>query len=208
MLMALVDAECRFIYIDVGCNGRCHDAGVLLQCDLKNVLDDAENHFPADKIIGNGRKLPYVIVGDDAFPLRKHIMKPYSYKSMAKERQIFNIRLSRARHVVEHAFGILSNRFRIFQQRINLKVETVELVTKTCCVLHNLLCKKAHLICSHLRKVCQNIQKQFQVQSTTIEKVLQKTLGKDLKIISITKEKSTGKTADYNKYQACTYICM
>lgn len=139
--MALVDAECRFIYIDVGCNGRCHDAGVLLQCDLKNVLDDAENHFPADKIIGNGRKLPYVIVGDDAFPLRKHIMKPYSYKSMAKERQIFNLRLSRARHVVEHAFGILSNRFRIFQQRINLKVETVELVTKTCCVLHNLLCK-------------------------------------------------------------------
>lgn len=66
--MALVDAECRFIYIDVGCNGRCHDAGVLLQCDLKNVLDDAENHFPADKIIGNGQKLPYVIVGDDAFP--------------------------------------------------------------------------------------------------------------------------------------------
>lgn len=166
MLMALVDAECRFIYIDVGCNGRCHDAGVLLQCDLKNVLDDAENHFPADKIIGNGRKLPYVIVGDDAFPLRKHIMKPYSYKSMAKERQIFNLRLSRARHVVEHAFGILSNRFRIFQQRINLKVETVELVTKTCCVLHNLLCKKSP---SYLQSSAESMSEHTETISGTID---------------------------------------
>lgn len=143
VLLALVDAECRFIYINVGCNGRCHDAGVLLQSDLKEVLDDPENHFPADKVIGNGRKLPYVIVGDDAFPLRKHIMKPYPYSTRVRGRKIFNIRISRARHVVEQAFGILANRFRIFQTKINMKVENVEFVTKTCCVLHNMLSKRS-----------------------------------------------------------------
>ncbi|XP_036335456.1 uncharacterized protein LOC118745905 [Rhagoletis pomonella] len=54
VLLALVDADCRFIYIDVGCNGRTHDAGVLLQSDLKKVIDDADKYFPPDEIIGNG----------------------------------------------------------------------------------------------------------------------------------------------------------
>lgn len=134
-----MDADCRFVYIDVGCNGRTHDAGVLLRSDLKKVIDNATKHFPEDKVLGNGRRLPYVIVGDDAFPLQKHIMKPYSHKTNKIERQIFNIRLSRARQVVERAFGIMANRFRIFQTKMNLSVEKVELITKTCCELHNLL---------------------------------------------------------------------
>lgn len=113
-----------------------------MQSDLKKVIDNADKNFPKDKIVGNGRILPYVIVGDDAFPLQKHIMKPYSHKTNVKERQVFNLRLSRARHVVEQAFGILSNRFQIFQNKINLSVEKVELVTKTCCVLHNLLSQR------------------------------------------------------------------
>lgn len=142
VLLTLVDADCRFIYMNVGCNGRTHDAGVLLQSDLKLVIDNADKYFPKEKTIGNGRRLPYVIVGDDAFPLQKHIMKPYSTSTNVKEKQIFNLRLSRARHVVEHAFGIMSNRFRIFQHKMNLSVEKVELITKTCCVLHNLLSKK------------------------------------------------------------------
>lgn len=125
--------------IDVGCNGRTHDASVLLHSDLKKIIDNAEKYFPEDKVLGNGRQLPYVIVGDDAFPLQKHIMKPYSHNTNKIERQIFNIRLSRARQVVERAFGIMSNRFRIFQTKMNLSVEKVELVTKTCCLLHNLL---------------------------------------------------------------------
>lgn len=148
VLLALVDADCRFIYIDVGCNGRTHDAGVLLQSDLKKVIANAEKYFPADKVIGNGRKLPYVIIGDDAFPLQKHIMKPYSHNTNKKEKQIYNLRLARARHVVEQAFGILASRFRIFQHKMNLSVEKVQLVTKTCCVLHNLLSHRNENYCN------------------------------------------------------------
>ncbi|XP_046802535.1 uncharacterized protein LOC124418865 isoform X1 [Lucilia cuprina] len=85
VLLALVDADCRFIYIDVGCNGRTHDAGVLLQSDLKNIIDNAETYFPEDKVIGNGRRLPFVIIGDDAFPLQRHIMKPYSSNTTIKK---------------------------------------------------------------------------------------------------------------------------
>lgn len=58
---------------------------------------------------------------------------------MTPEKRIFNYRLSRARRVVENAFGILSNRFRILLTPINLSVDKVESITLAVCVLHNFL---------------------------------------------------------------------
>ncbi|XP_053968906.1 uncharacterized protein LOC128870321, partial [Anastrepha ludens] len=138
ILLALVDANCKFIFVDVGCNGRSNDAGVFLQSKLSTVLQD-EKEIPKAALIGNNRSVPYVVVGDDAFPLQVHLMKPYPYHTQCQEKQMFNRRLSRARHVVEHAFGILSNRFRVFLAPINLNVATVEKIVLTCCTLHNYL---------------------------------------------------------------------
>ena len=45
-------------------------------------------------------QFPFVIVADDAFPLKDYILKPYSQRSLNQERRIFNYRLSRARRVV------------------------------------------------------------------------------------------------------------
>lgn len=55
----------------------------------------------------------------------------------------FNGRLSRARRVVENAFGILSSRFRVFQTPIDIKiVETIDRIIISCCILHNLMLKE------------------------------------------------------------------
>ncbi|XP_017468666.1 PREDICTED: uncharacterized protein LOC108360756 isoform X1 [Rhagoletis zephyria] len=137
ILLALVDANCRMVFVDVGNNGRANDAGVLQQSRLKEILE--KKHLPKSSLIGRGRNVPYVVVEDDAFPLQKHTMKPYPYHTKNKKKQIFNLRLSRARHVVEHAFGTLSNRFRVFLTTMNLKVDTVEKVTLACIAIHNFL---------------------------------------------------------------------
>ncbi|KAK9711426.1 DDE superfamily endonuclease [Popillia japonica] len=63
-------------------------------------------------------------------------MKPWGQKS-TKEEKIFNYRLSRARRIVENAFGILTNRFQVLQKDINLEVSKVQDVALACCVLHN-----------------------------------------------------------------------
>ena len=42
-----------------------------------------------------GRELPYVIVADDAFPLKNHIMKPYALRNLKIHQQILNNYLSR-----------------------------------------------------------------------------------------------------------------
>ncbi|KAJ8884593.1 hypothetical protein PR048_016450 [Dryococelus australis] len=50
--------------------------------------------------------------------------------------------LSRARRVVENAFGILASRFRVFHNTISLSVEKDVIIILACCVLHTFLLKK------------------------------------------------------------------
>ncbi|KAG8239124.1 hypothetical protein J437_LFUL018788 [Ladona fulva] len=47
----------------------------------------------------------YVFVADDAFP--PCILKPHPNRDLTEEKRNFNYRLSRARRIVENAFGIL-----------------------------------------------------------------------------------------------------
>lgn len=143
ILLALVNAEYNFIFVDVGRNGRMHDASVFRESSLVTQLYSGRLNFPLPSSLpGYNVNMPYVIVADDAFPLKTNIMKPYPGRALTNEKKIFNYRLSRARRTVENAFGIMSNRFRILLNTTPLSVEKVELITYTCCILHNFLLKK------------------------------------------------------------------
>ena len=66
-------------------------------------------------------------------------MKPYSARNLTREERIFNYRLSRARRVVENAFGILANRFQVLLTTMQHHAETVRLIVKACILLHNVM---------------------------------------------------------------------
>ena len=61
--------------------------------------------------------MPYIFVGDEAFPLSESQMRPYPKISVTNnyENKLFNDRLSRARQTAECAFGVLASCFRIFK---------------------------------------------------------------------------------------------
>ena len=55
------------------------------------------------------------------------------------EQRIFNDRLSRARRVVENAFGILAQRWQILHTTMQHDPETIRLIVEACLCLHNLM---------------------------------------------------------------------
>ena len=40
VLLALVDANCKFMYVDVGCNGRISDGGVYGSSSLSKAIEN------------------------------------------------------------------------------------------------------------------------------------------------------------------------
>lgn len=84
-------------------------------------------------------KMPYVMVGDQAFPLKPYLFRPYGGRQsqLTYRQKIFNYRLSRCRRVIENAFGILVARWRLLKQTIVSTPEHADLFTRTCIVLHN-----------------------------------------------------------------------
>ena len=75
--MALVDADLKFIAISTGSYGRNSDGGIFSRSSLgKRFIDGNFNFPPRAPIPGyeNSGPLPYVAVGDEAFPLLHHLM--------------------------------------------------------------------------------------------------------------------------------------
>ena len=83
--------------------------------------------------------MPYFFIADNAFQLRTDMMKPFPFRNMTVEERIFNYRLSRARRVVENAFGILAQRFQILLSTMQHTPDNVRIIVQACVCLHNLM---------------------------------------------------------------------
>ena len=138
--MAAVDYDYRFLFVDVGCQGRVGDAGVFQHSSLFNALEARSLNVPGDSTLSRSDIMsPYVFVGDDAFPLKTYLLKPYAHRGLNQKERIFNYRLSRARRVVENAFGILAARFRVFRSPMEIQPHKAKKVVLAAVVLHNFL---------------------------------------------------------------------
>ena len=139
---AVPSADYRFVMVDVGAYGSSNDSGVLNYSIFFKHLRKKNLDVPTSKQLPNDTEethLPYVLLQDEAFPLRFALMRLFSRNTLTNERCIFNYRLSRARRVVENAFGILANCWRIYHCHICLNPNNVTTVVKATIVLHNIL---------------------------------------------------------------------
>ena len=93
-LFAIVDADYKFLYVDVGRNGRISDGGIFANSPIYQKLESGHLKIPKDEPLPDRIKpVPYMIVGDDAFPLKTYLMKPYPSGNLPLTQRIFNYRL-------------------------------------------------------------------------------------------------------------------
>lgn len=138
ILLAMCDADYKFLYIDVGSYGKSSDSTIFQNSLLHQKLVNNEIKLPQGCSLTPGSDvLPFVILGDEGFGLSKYIMRPYGGKFLPLIKRVFNYRLSRARRFIECTFGILANKWRIFHRPLNVEQDLAELIIKVCCLLHN-----------------------------------------------------------------------
>lgn len=116
VLLAVIDANRKFITIDVGSYGKEGDAGIFMKSDLfKKIQNGQLKILPPTKLPEADIEMPYVFVGDDAFSLTNYMMKPYSknHASQDRSKRIFNYRLSRARRNLKMLLAYYVNDFQI-----------------------------------------------------------------------------------------------
>ncbi|KAM0734073.1 Protein ALP1-like [Formica fusca] len=138
MLMAICDARYRFTWLDIG---SLNDASIWSNTEMSTTLENNTVSLPPELYLQyTNVAVPFALVGDEGFPLKKYLMRPYARKNLIDNQQrIFNYRLSRARRIIENSFGILVARWQIFQGSICFKLETAEAIVYATCCLHNFI---------------------------------------------------------------------
>lgn len=141
VLMALADADYKFAFVDIGCQGRISDGGVFKNCELYKRMEKGTLNLPdTSPLPGRQKEIPYVFVADAAFALKDNMMKPFfGIHPKASPKRIFNYRLSRARRVIENVFGIVSSVFRVLRKPLLLQPDKAEKVVMAVVYLHNFL---------------------------------------------------------------------
>jgi hypothetical protein len=127
VMMAIVDAKDRFVWVSIGFPGNSHDSVILQSMQLWTDITE-KNIIPSI-----GKKVDDVIVnplilGDSAFPFRIWLLKPYGHDTISTKESNFNYCLSRARMVSE----------------------SVKQIALACVVLHNLCIANGDNLPQHL----------------------------------------------------------
>lgn len=75
VLLAFVDANYKFFMVDIGSYGKEGDSGIIQKSNIGKLIKN-EEFYPPLRQVQENLVLPYVIVGDEAFKLSKHIINP------------------------------------------------------------------------------------------------------------------------------------
>ncbi|XP_044766248.1 uncharacterized protein LOC123322369 [Coccinella septempunctata] len=117
VLQAVVGPNYRFICIDVGAYGKQSDSGIFDLSNLNELLQrGALKVHSEEKLPGSDLRAPHVIIGDEDYPLKPYLMRPYPDRTAGPDEHMFNKRLFLAKQTV--AFGIISNEWRILLKAI------------------------------------------------------------------------------------------
>ena len=143
VLLALVDASYKFIYIDIGSYGRNSDGGVFSHSNLGKALCEGQLKLPQDRPIEGAEDLgplPYVIVGDEAFPPAETFDEAFSRQRVPTGWTGFQLQaFSSSQGSGERVWHSGRSLEGVQLYRIAVRPDLVRAMVKASCCLHNML---------------------------------------------------------------------
>jgi hypothetical protein len=129
-LQGCCNAKHQFTHIHVGYPGSCHDARVFRASSIYEAIQNNPRElFPDDR---------FHILADSAYPISKYVLTPFKdFGTLSQYEKVYNVKLAKARTVIEHCFGLLKGRWRKLQC-VDCHLDFVPYVITTACVLHNI----------------------------------------------------------------------
>ncbi|KAL2101893.1 hypothetical protein ACEWY4_003654 [Coilia grayii] len=128
IMQAVCDSEGKFLDIFVGYPGSVHDTRVL-----KNSPLYVNRTYPPPG---------YFLLGDGGYPCLERpicLIAPYKEPVAGRVERRFNFHHSKARSVVERAFGMMKTRWRAtLFKALEVKATFAPVVTASCAFLHNI----------------------------------------------------------------------
>lgn len=77
MLFAVVNANFKFMFVDIGSYGKEGDLGIFERSSLGRMFYSGKLLPPPSQLPHSDLALPNIFVGDDAFRLHPNMLKPY-----------------------------------------------------------------------------------------------------------------------------------
>lgn len=134
----------RILFVEIGSPGSYHDSTVYKQSSLPHLMQQ----LPRE----------YFLLGDAGYALSDRVLTPfrgvrYHLKEFGpacskprNEKEIFNLKHSRSRNVIERTIGILKRRWRILRHgNESLDFRFISNCIVACCLIHNILMDRTDL---------------------------------------------------------------
>ncbi|XP_067210492.1 uncharacterized protein [Linepithema humile] len=88
VLMAAADAKYKFTWVDIGDYGSMSDGGIWAESAFGSALEEGSVDLPLPRLLPNSNIMfPHFFVGDEAFPLKMYMMRPYPKKDLCDRRR-------------------------------------------------------------------------------------------------------------------------
>jgi hypothetical protein len=92
VLLAVADANYKFLYTDIGGYGHQSDANLFSSSKFKEQVENSNLGIPpACNLPNSNIECNYFFVGDNALPLLDYLMKPFTVAE-TREQRIYNYR--------------------------------------------------------------------------------------------------------------------
>lgn len=139
ILLAVVDSDGRFMWIQVGNPGCVGDAACFNCSELKANIESGEWLPQSAAADIDGIMVSPFLISDSAFTQCPYLLKNMSASSAWPSLEYcYNFCHIRTRRIVENAFGMLKARFEICRKTNSTNPRFMSAVVAVCCALHNM----------------------------------------------------------------------